>query len=270
MEDFNDVLAGVPSEGSANPFAEQEEPQETETPAESPAEEEPTEDAPSPEGADNTQDEEKLPFHKHPRWKAMYERNKALEQEVAQTRSEMEERLRQVQESVSSVPRGEEAVPDEFVRLYGDNPEAFRLWRKQQEDFAARVKNEVFQEMQQRQETDQRNLQEGERYVESSLQELEVEGAEFNRNELMKFMLDFRDRFGALPTDDRDNIDFRRGLELMMEMKGKMGSDRQKSQARKDLAAFSSSGGKNSEPPDKDYLTAQDLRNTDWDTLVGR
>lgn len=270
MEEIDNFMAMVPSEDAPIMPTPSEEPEETETPSESPAENEPTEEAPSPDGApvDNSQEETNVPFHKHPRWvereKSWKERFSSQESQIAQLRSELESKLSTIQNTTTP---GE--LPDDFVKLYGSDPEAFKLWRKSQEELASRIKAEIRQEEEQRQVQERQRLTEGERFVEDSLQSLEDDGKVFDRNELMKFMVDFKEKYGALPSDENDNLDFRRGYELMMDMKAATGEvAKAKSTARKNLASFSSSstGG---EAQSKDYLTSQDLKNMDWDSLVG-
>lgn len=270
MTDLNSFLADVPAEDSPMDLSVGEQ-QETDTPAESPEENKsPEESAVHPEGAANIQDEEeKLPFHKHPRWKEMYNKNKMLEEELSKMRGEFEEKVSRVEQRVA--PQ-ETVIPEDFIKLYGDNPEAFRLWQKQQSDLAERIKADIREEGERITSAERAALQEGEKYVEDSLTALEADGKVFDRNELMKFLLDLKEKYGTMPEDAEKNVDFARGLELMIAMQGdRADGGEAKSRARKDIASFSaSSGSGRGEDKSKDFMTSQELGRTDWDTLIGK
>ena len=88
MPEQEDFLASVVKEGEEEALKELDK-EEKETPPAPPTETKPEEEkSPSPQGekkepeAPNTEDDSKLPFHKHPRWKAMYEDNETLKQQV--------------------------------------------------------------------------------------------------------------------------------------------------------------------------------------------
>lgn len=268
MSDLDNFLASVPSEDAPFVLTENEEQPETETSEEvASPEANQNEDTPSTT-ADEKSDEENVPFHKHPRWKEMYDSKKRLESEVETLREELDQRFEEVRRSVPQAP---EQIPDRFVKLYGDDPEAYRLYQEQRREDLETLKAELREEARQANAQEEIALREGTRHVEDSLEALEAEGKSFDRNELMKFMLDFKDKYGALPTDDDDNIDFHRGYELMSAMKGSNAQASAKAKARKDLAAFSgSSGSGKADDSGRDYLTSNDMKNLDWDTLSGR
>ena len=266
MSDVENFLADVPAEDAPINLGVGEQ-VEKEPSSESPTETKPKEEAPSSPGADNKEnEEEKLPFHKHPRWKEMYNKNKDLEGQLTKMRDELESKINTI--SVSAKASSEE-LPDDFVKLYGDNHEAYKLWRKQQDDLAERIKAEISNEMEQKSQAERQALEEGERYVEESIRALEEDGKTFDKNELMKFLLDFKEKYGALPEDDRGNIDFMRGYELMTTMKGSTKTEAT-TKAKKEIADFSGNSGRGrGEGAVKDYLTSNDLRNTGWDSLIG-
>ena len=264
MSDIENILAGIPSEDAAALVASEESTEEG-TPAESPTAKKATEETPSPDGVNN-QDESNLPFHKHPRWKEMHEARKRAEESTKRLEDELSSLRAELAEKTST--RVPEAPSERFVKLYGDDPEAYRLWKEQQEELIAKAEERVFQRMNQEQEMQARALDDGRSYVENALADLEAEHPGLDRNALMKFLVDFKEKYGSLPSDAEDNIDFVRGYSLMMEMQAaSQEAAKSKSKARKDLAAMTSKNSASGEPEQKEYLTSKDLRNMDWDTI---
>lgn len=264
MLDLNQVLANVPHEGqvSEEDLAPNEEQEEKETPAESPTEDKPAEESPSPDGDSSQDDSNNLPFHKHPRWKEMYQSKKQLEDEVRQLRSQMEEKLARVEQ-----PNTE--VPERWKRLLGENPDAWAMWREEQEA----LKRDIIEQVRSLGEAERQAQiaaqKESETYVERSLNELEDEGKTFDRNELVKFLVDFKQKYKTVPMDEDGNIDFRAGYELFSQFKSeKQEAGKSKMTARKRIADFTTSNGsQRAEAPERDFLTSSDLRSQDWDTL---
>ncbi len=267
--DTEDILAGVPSEGEAVTFATEEEQKETETPTESPTETNEAEEEPSGQG-ENTDQEEKIPsgqesrFDKHPRWIARERKMK-----------EMEATLQQLQEQVSARPSASsedgEELPSRFVQLYGDSKEAWKLYREEQQAFKSELLNELRSQQQQEVQAERQALEEGSEYVDLSLQSLKDEGADFNENELMKFMVDLNEKYGVLPLDEENNIDFSKGLSMFQEFKQTQDEDRKASvRAKKSIASFTTSPSRSENASQGDFVTSNDLRNMDWDQAVGR
>jgi hypothetical protein len=184
-----------------------------------------------------------------------------MKEELAQLRASVEERVKSV-ESKIPVPQG--ALPERFVKLYGDNPEAYRLYKEEQEELLsqAEARWEARQEAARQEEATQ--VERGREYVDEAMGILHEEGKDFNDNELMKFMLDFKAKYGVMPKDENDNIDFHRGYDLFLEFnKDKVDSEKQKSASRKKIAGFTTSQKKSTEAGEKDYVTNLDLKDFD-------
>lgn len=277
MDPLTELLAGIPSEGvdaqqavedSRKEIADS---QEEETPAESPADNKSEEESPASSGdkeeakaeSNNSEDEDKnLPFHKHPRWKQMYEENRQLREEQQRLKQEVDQRLTSVQSMAQQAKSVQ--LPERFVKLYGDNEEAWRLYKEEQDALKAEIKQEILRERESQETAKQEAVRKGEEYVQTSLQTLQEEGIRFDRNELMKFMVDFKEKYGTLPTDENDNIDFRKGYDLMMALKQDKNVEASaKSQARKKIADATATTSKG-EPEEKEYLTAAELRKMHW------
>lgn len=244
-------LGDVPREGS-DPFTELEK----ETPSESPSEKEPevkSEEVKPEEGANTP--EVNVPFHQDPRWIKREEKIKEFESYKEQTEREIAELKAFREEAKSSQPTD---VPDWFKELYGDNQVAWNKYsehdRVQREDIKREVLKE--QELLRQRQTDEATR--WNKWVDEEISKLQTDGKQFDRNKLIKTMLEYR------PTDDNNNFDFEKGFRIYEALEQK-DIDPQKSQVRKQLAdiANSSKGDKKA----KDYMTAADLRNKSWNNL---
>lgn len=274
MSELEDIFAGIPYESEGDPFKSiikvSEEPQE-ETPAssqeekveetESPASEgESTEETSKEESSDeNTPDEKNLPFHMHPRWKAlMQERD-----ELRQAQETLQKQVQEMQSKVSVVNSQPASIPDWFTQAYGDDQD---LWARYQEE-NKRTRDEIKQEILQDIRSEQSKAQaEQDQMLEWIDQQMSVlgethsidlsykDGKNSLRNELIKIALEYH------PTDQQGNIDFEKVYEIR-ELKSKRD---EKVEKRKEIAQAVSSTQKISEPAKKDYLTPEDLKNKDW------
>lgn len=252
----NDILADIPTEGE--PFGETDE-KETETPAASPVENKPEAAAPPSEGV-NTPDEDNLPFHKHPRWKEMHERNKRLESELNEFKTFRESATRDL-ESVKSAKdaKSEEVIPERAKRLFGENPEAYRLWKEEMEDWKTQAKREVYEDQQRVQAESQARLSQANSWIDQSLNTLREEGKEFDKNELFKVAKEF------MPTDENGNLDLRRAYNIMERMKA---SEISKVTAAKKEVARNATPTPVADPPSKQFLTNKDLAHKDFRDLI--
>lgn len=251
MTDTNEVLADVKKEGS-DPFASLEK----ETPTVAPAETEPKEDVieDKPEEGDNTP-EDKLPFHKHPHW---IKREEELK-ELREFKESVTPRLSEIDEIKSRLPQEKAEVPDWFKELYGDNEVAYQKYnehhQKEVEDIEqSLIERQEAQRLQAINETERWN-----KWVEEEIGKLQTEGKEFDRNKLVKVMLDYS------PTDANNNLDFQKGYKIYEALEVKPNVE--KSQARKILADTTINTSKG-EKEKKDYMTANDLRNRSWPSII--
>lgn len=194
--------------------------------------------------------EDNLPFHKHPRW---IERENEL-QEIREREEAMVAELAELKAQKST--RGEE-IPPWFSELYGDNQVA---WNKYSEHEQARTEEIEARIIARQQEAQTKEVQEAEhwnKWVDSQIDELADTGKKFDRNKLIKVMLDYS------PTDAENNLDFDKGYAIYEALEGK--PDTAKSEARKQLADTTTVT--KGETPKKDYLTPAELRNRSWGSL---
>jgi hypothetical protein len=223
------IFDGTPSEGDRLDIDKsferlEQKSKEDKTPSESSPEKKEAVKEPSQKGeqkeavkpkTDNTPAEQ-LPFHKHPRWIKTQETIKEYEKRV----SDYDKRIAELEKGKDTL-----VLPDWWKTRYGDTPES----KKSYENYAAntkaerdRLKEEIKSDIQNKSETETKNQQKADEYVNTSLAEMKDEGLAFERNELLKFMVDFQKEYGAGSLlDTEGNYDFRKSLALMQKMQPK-------------------------------------------------
>lgn len=264
----NNIFANFPQEGDTDPFKELET-----TPTESQPENVEEEVKPevgevASDEAVNTpsesQDDDNIPFHKHPRW---IEREQKL-QELLEEREEnqriiadLSNSTREVSDKLSKFDVVSADIPDWFSELYGENETAWIKYQQQQEIQKEELKQEILREqapllheMQERLENEKWNT-----WVNTEMESLESKGYKFDRNALMKTVLEFK------PTDSQGNFDLEAGYKIL-QLKSQPQVDTAHSQARKQIASTATKTT-NTVGTQKDYLTTNDLRHKSWNQL---
>lgn len=246
MSEVNTALADVRQEGS-DPFAGLGEKSSTESPAENKQGEE------KPAGGDNTQNsqnsQKEVPFHQHPRW---IERENELN--ALKTRdSEREKEIQDLKSFRDSVTKSSSPIPRWFSTLYGENTEAWDAYKEQ--DIANRneIKKEILEEQEAIQQKRQEEVKYWDKWVNDEVTKLQTSGKQFDRNELLKVMMEYK------PTDAENNLDFEAGLRIYEALKAR-DANPANSQARKKIADSVTKTSR-AEGSKKDYKTHADLRN---------
>lgn len=243
--------------------------QEKETPADSSAEQNQTDTSPSSQGelkqqeeeeksqseANTENEEEQVPFHKHPRFKALIEEKQQLKQTVEELLPLKEEVERMKQEIQH---RGEYQtslqIPDWFSELFGENEQAYQKYLSHTQAEREHIKADVMHEFQQAAEVRSQEEERWNKWVDHSINALKEQGHTFNQNELMKVMVDYR------PTDDQGNLSFEKGYALLEKLTAAQPSS---AKEKKDIASKSISENK-PEGKSRDYKTPADLRGKSW------
>lgn len=155
------------------------------------------------EGEPSDADEDKnIPFHKHPRWKQR-------QKEIEELRRENEELKAKKQPEATPQSQAQEDIPDpEFVRLFGDNPEAYKLYSRLREKERHQFKEDVLNEIRQERTKEQEAIKQQETWINTQLDTLHEEGYDFDDNKLLKVIDEYQ------PTDRHGNFDFRKGMEI--------------------------------------------------------
>jgi len=222
------IFDGVESEGNAldidKSFERLENNKGDKTSSESSPEKKETVKEPSQKGEQKAADKpktdntpaEQLPFHKHPRWIKTQETLKEYEKRVV----DYDKRIAELEKGKS-----ETVLPDWWKTRYGDKPESVKSY----ENYAAatkaereRIKEEVIKDIENKSSNETKSQQEADEYVNTQLAEMKDEGLTFERNELLKFMVDFQKEYGpGSLLDAQGNYDFRKSLTLMQKMQPK-------------------------------------------------
>lgn len=263
----NDFLADLQRQGRVDlpePKTEKE-PDEKPTPSSPEEKESEQEQSPSSQGEqekgdakpDNTENDNNLPFHKHPRWKAQ-------QQELKEAREFREYALPLLKRLGEKPDRDEETVeiPDWFAELYGDNAEAWKKYRAYDTQQRKQLRAEILEDMQKEQQKATEAQSKQEKWVEDELSKLTEDGLKFDRNELLKIAVDYK------PTDDEGNISLRKAYDILV-MQGAGKEDKPKSEEKKKVADKTMGKGKPSGEK-KDYMTSADLRGKSMLDLIPR
>lgn len=250
-------------EGLGTPPEQKTEEEVKETPPTPPVEKETKTEQPPQEG-DNTLDENKLPFHKHPRWIKTQEELRQLKEYKAST----EPRIQTYESVIAKMAPTETAkrslppMPEWFTAVYGKNED---MWGKQVEFFdglKAQARQEFIDEQIKQNNEAKAENERWTGWVKDSLQSLHDDGLEFDENELQKVALDY------LPTDLEGNIDFRKAYEIMNKLKSvEQAPQKEKTEARKQIADMTI-GKSRAEKPKEQFQTSNSLRNQSWDKLI--
>lgn len=169
-------------------------------------------DEPASRG-DNTLNEI-TPFHKHPRWIKTQETLKQYETRIA----EFEKKLEEAQKGAAS------ELPKWWVDANGDDEESRARYQAitKKDGELDWLKQNILGELDQRTQAEKTQEVQATEYVDSQLAEMTDEGLKFDRNTLLKFMVDFQKEFGEGSLLDKDgNYDFRKALALQEKMEPK-------------------------------------------------
>ena len=234
--------------------------QEKETPTESSPETKPQENsvpeaAKPSESGDNTIQEENVPFHKHPRFKALIDERRETQEELKSLKEEME----RIRLSSQSNQTTSSQIPDWFSEVWGLNEDAWQKYQKFSSAEKQQWKQEAIAEIKAEQQKLSEENSRWEGWIEEQLDTLKSEGKQFDRNEFLKVMVDYK------PTNDQGLYDFEKGYDLYTKLK--QVEEKPKSNARKEIASMTMSGTP-SEPTKSNVMTPSQARKTSWLGLI--
>lgn len=180
--------------------------------------------------------EESLPFHKHPRWKALTEENKVLKNSL----DELQTFRQQVEPLISERAEKQkptEPVPEYWQKLYGDTPEAFEAWKAHEDELLERATAKAVERVRREEEQARQQTEEYNTWMQNEFEAMKAEGLEFKVNDLNKFLTDFYNEYKFLPTiGDGTRIDFRKGLQMYNKFNPKVDTQAVKKQVASTLA----------------------------------
>lgn len=208
------------------------------------------------EPSDNkkNEEEENLPFHKHPRWKAINDKNKELESELSEIKGKLEGLSEATQKQKDEAPER----PEWFTALYGDDDD---LWAKshvyfkqREEAMMEQLYKKINNEQTSQLEAQTKEEREAAEYVSNAIQDLKDSGEKFDTNELIAVIKEYQ------PTDEEGNLDFNRGLKMLKEFKK---ANPESNKAKRDLAASTTSTSKPTDDGEP-LNTTKSLRFSGW------
>lgn len=165
---------------------------------------------------DKKDEEEDLPFHKHPRWKAINDKNKELEE----NNKRLELEMAKISGKLEGIGKPQEAeqtpIADWFVKLYGADQELWEAYQveenKREDSLKKRLLEEINKENQEKTAKQEQEEREAAEYINNSIQELKDSGEKFDTQKLRDVVLKYQ------PTDNNGNLDFKRGLEILKQI----------------------------------------------------
>lgn len=179
--------------------------EEEETPAASSTEDKTNEEEESP--SDDKQDEEKIPFHKHPRWIAKQREIEDLKAQLEEVKGAIESRDESDEDEIVEIPKW-------FVDLYGEDPEAYQAYLIAEEEREKEREERLLTRISRQKEEESEKEQQQQQWVTDQLESLHAEGEEFDDNALMKVMVKYA------PSDEDGNLDFNKGLDILKNIQG--------------------------------------------------
>lgn len=158
------------------------------------------------------------------RWMKMRKTNTELKTQVESLNKrlqDLEPKINQMQSQVQT-----ERLPDWWARRYGETPESQQAYREYQDTTKQerdRIKEEVLNAIKSEQENNKTEEKNAKDSIDSQIEEMKAEDLEFETQELMKFIVDFQNKYGAGSLLDADgNYDLRKSLDLMKSLQPKV------------------------------------------------
>lgn len=254
MSEIENLMADFPEQGKAE-FEEKAEATAPESPTE-PTEADATAPKTEADSAEESSPEAKeedvkpiRPFHEDPAIQDYL--NRQLEKRADKIRDEIEQSI----SSRFAPKQDEQTIPAWFQRIYGDDKDAWKDYTAYEDSKLQKVKSDTIREYESRQKAEQQKVLDAQKYIDDSLASLEAKGKRFDKNELLKVVNDYR------PINEAGNWDFDKAYDILELKKAK---SQEKSQARKAIAAASSSDTKAETSTKKDAYTYDEVKKMGW------
>ena len=174
-----------------------------------------TEDTTPAESQTENKSEDDLPFHRHPRWKAMREANERLESQLEEFQSQLES-LQQRRES----PAETTDLPDWWVERYGkeeDSVKGYKQYVKNNEELEQQIEQKILAKIEERNQQVEKLAQESYQDLDQQYDELVESGAKVEKNELFKFILDMEEETGV-SISNGERYDLEKAYKLYQKM----------------------------------------------------
>lgn len=219
-------------------------------------------DNPSQEGeqqkADNTPDENNVPFHKHPRFQEIIKENQDLKQKVDDFSKFKEETEEKLTDRSNETPS---EMPKWWVTLAGDDEisqEAYKQYLEETNQSQSQIKQDMVAEAEKAQKEQEAETKRYNDWVQNEVKSLEDSGKKFDKNKLLKIAVDYQ------PTDEEGNISLEKAYQIYEMQENQKDAE---TQQKKELADETQSTP-NTEPKVQEFGTTANLRHRSWTSLV--
>jgi len=243
MDEVN--LADIPNEGDVI----EEKETSIESPAEKKPEEKPEEKKEKEEKKEAKEVKEEVPFHKHPRFKALVEEKNQYKKDLDDMKEYMKSEISEIKESQSKDTK----IPKWFSEALGDNKEAWNSFQEMNKESQESIKKEIREDLKKEQGKSDDSADKWKKWVDNQIDSLQADGLEFKKEDLMKVMMEYK------PTDGKGNLDFKKGYNIL---KLSTKKDSKKINERKKIVSESKKTDK--EPQTKKWFTPADMVGKGW------
>lgn len=217
---------------------------------------------PSHQGEDIDDENKDVPFHKHPRFRELINKNK----ELTENFNEALNTINELKASFNNKKEDSEEMAGWFKELYGDSEEvktAWKIYNQQTLQERERVKREILAEFESKEIKAKQEDEKWNNWVNNEVERLEDEGENFDRNKLLKIMKDYRPT-----TEDGSSLDFNKGLDLYKKIyNNDNADDKNKNTIKKKIADTTTDSTKNNKN-EHPFLTQKELRHKSFLSLT--
>lgn len=206
---------------------------------------------------DNT---EEVPYHKNPRWIAREQKLREYEERDAQRESEMAE-LKAFKEEMEERMKTEDVnIPEEFRAAFGDdvNPDAVKAIDSYFDKKLSAYEETKAEKATREQQEQEQEVQKFNEWTDNQIADLEASGEVFDKDALIKVMIDNSEPDALYNVFDKDGkYDFRKGLRVL-EMTGNKNDTTDAKKSVSDKTRGTGEAGK------KDFVTWAETRKMGW------
>lgn len=199
--------------------------------------------------------DEEIPFHKHPRFRALTQENKELKEQIAEINSKMDN----FSSKFTSQETAAQPIPQWFVRLYGEDPDLYNAYKQEEEVRISNMKQSVLSQLEPELKKIERE-EENEKvnsFINSELDAIKEENPGIDTNAVMKVVYEKK------LFDENGNLNFRAGAEWVL---NNPKASNLKTETKKEVAGKLATDN-SAEPVKKDFVTSQDIAKRDWRTF---
>jgi len=219
----------------------------------------PTEADEDTDSDEDTPEQDNVPFHKHPRFKAIIDKNKALEDTVKTLQDKLETKPEDVQKT------DPDDMPEWAKQAFGTDEYGQQLYSGflknntvDKGKLKAELVSEIKAEQQAQAKTQENEVKKWQDRIDTEVQDLKDKGYSFNKNELLDIVDQYtpKDSNGNFTTD---LMSFDKAYDILQLQK--KSKSQPKADAKKKIASMGAPGNKVTSGGEDKVTTSADLRN---------